>query len=75
MCTFASAFTLVTLALSVKCRRTLKGTLGFRLLISLVKEGVLLSKAHVHFLSDKHAEFDRVLNKCNVNLFFGGGNS
>ena len=27
MCTFDSAFTLVTLALSVKCRRTLKGTL------------------------------------------------
>ena len=27
MCTFASAFTLVMLALCVKCRRTLKGTL------------------------------------------------
>ena len=27
LCTFASAFTLVTLALCVKCRRTLKGTL------------------------------------------------
>ena len=27
LCTFASAFTLITLALCMKCRRTLKGTL------------------------------------------------